>query len=75
MPDERFYWHVCVDDGEDWGYLGVSHDTRAEAEAELRSLRSKWPEAFVVRLTLTRMEQKPLRPILQLFHGQKELRP
>ncbi len=63
MVIDRYYWQVCVDDGDVWECI-CSHDTRAEAEAELRSMRSSLPDAFVVRLTLTRMDQKPVRPIL-----------
>lgn len=64
MEDERCWWHVCVDVGGDWECLASSRETQAEAEAELRILRPAWPEAFVVRLTMTRMDQKAARPIL-----------
>jgi hypothetical protein len=56
MLKERYYWQVCVDRKDYWENIG-SHETRAEAEAELRSVRSVWPNAFLVRLTMTRMDQ------------------
>jgi len=61
--NERFYWQVCVDDDDAWECIG-SHETRAEAEIELRRVRPRRPDAFVVRVTLTRMDQERARPTL-----------
>ncbi|HEV8328461.1 MAG TPA: hypothetical protein VGQ08_13350 [Nitrospiraceae bacterium] len=56
MLNERYYWHVCFDDGDVWDCIG-SHETRAEAEAELRRVRPRFPDAFLVRVTMTRMDR------------------
>ena len=63
MQEERSWWHVCFDDDNDWECIS-SHETRAEAEAELLRVRPRVPEAFLVRLTMTRMEQERTRPLL-----------
>jgi len=65
MQKVRVYWHVCAERSGDWECIG-SHHTRAEAEAELRAVRcSVWPKAFLVRLSLTRIDQVCARPILR----------
>jgi hypothetical protein len=56
MQNERYYWQVCVDRQDYWENI-ISCETRAEAEATLRDIRSSWPNAFLVRLTLTRMDR------------------
>lgn len=57
MQRERYYWQVCFERDGVWDCIG-SHETRAEAEAELRSVKSTvWPNAFLVRQTFTRMDQ------------------
>jgi hypothetical protein len=58
MQNERYCWSVCFDDKRhgDWENIGT-HETRREAEAELRRVRSAIPAAFLVRLTLTRMDR------------------
>ena len=49
METVRVWWHVCADVDGGWECIG-SHTTRAEAEAELRDVRSGgwWPKAFLV---------------------------
>lgn len=63
MRTERYFWSVCVEEGNDWENIG-SHETRREAEAELRRIRSSIPEAFLVRITLTRMDQVHTTPAM-----------
>jgi hypothetical protein len=60
---ERGYWQVCVDHDDGWQCLS-SHKTRAEAEIGLRNMRPMWPGVFLVRVTLTRMDQARARPLL-----------
>ena len=59
MQKVKVYWHVCADVDGDWECID-SHHPRAEAEAKLRDVRSGglWPKAFLVRLTMTRMDQR-----------------
>ena len=65
MQNERYYWQVCFDDGDVWACIGT-HETRAEAEAEVVVLHASsfWPDAFLVRQTLTRMDQVSTPPPL-----------
>jgi hypothetical protein len=65
MQNERYYWQVCVDRQDYWENI-TSCETRAEAEAALRDIRSSWPNAFLVRLTLTRLDQARATPPLTL---------
>lgn len=59
----RIFWQVCVARDGIWDNL-ASCDTRAEAESELRAMRSTFPRAFLVRMTLTRVDAA--RPLPQL---------
>lgn len=62
MEKVRVWWQVCSEVEGAWECIGT-HNTRAEAEAELWDVRSGgwWPKAFLVCLTLTRMDQQPAR--------------
>ena len=42
MPKERHSWRVCYAHEDIWDCIG-SHDTRMEAEAELRKVRRIFP--------------------------------
>ena len=56
MQNERYVWAVCLDRESYWEYLPTC-ETRAEAEAKLRVLHAVWPNAFLVRATLTRIDR------------------
>ena len=59
MPRERYYWQVCFERDGVWDCIGT-HETRADAEENLRRVKSRaFPDAFLVRETLTRMDQAP----------------
>lgn len=65
MPRARYYWQVCVESDGDWECLDM-YESRAEAEAYLRSMKAGgwWPNAFLVRIIRTRMDQ--IRPTTTL---------
>ncbi|MCI0426911.1 MAG: hypothetical protein L0Z46_02700 [Nitrospiraceae bacterium] len=56
MQHERYYWQMCYEHDGVWDCI-LSFETRAEAEFELYSSSAVWPDAFLVRQTLTRMDQ------------------
>ena len=50
MLKEGYLWRVCYAQEDTWDCIGT-HDTRIEAEAELRRVRRMFPNAFLVRVT------------------------
>ena len=56
MPKEGHSWRVCYAHEDIWDCIGF-HDTRVEAEAELRRVRRIFPDAFLVRVTFRYVNQ------------------
>jgi len=50
MPMVQHSWRVCYAHEGVWDCIGT-HNTRAEAETELRRVRRMFPDAFLVRVT------------------------
>jgi len=49
--------------------MGVMHESRAEAEHELREKKPYYPTAFLVRVVMTRCEEKSTHRHLQAVQG------
>lgn len=64
MQTQQHFWHVCVERDSCWEVIESDCGTRADAEAELRKERAVWPNAFVVRITMTRMDTTRFTPTL-----------
>ena len=65
MRNERYSWSVCDEQDGVWDPIGT-HETRREAEAELRSVRAVLPKAFLVRITFARVGRACPTPSLRV---------
>ena len=65
MPKEGYVWRVCYAQEDIWGCIGT-HDTRMEAEAELRRVRHMFPNAFLVRVTFRSVNRVRTTSILRV---------
>lgn len=64
MSKERYSWRICYAQEGTWDCLGT-HDTRMEAEAELRRVRRMFPTAFLVRVTFRSVNRVRTTSILR----------
>jgi hypothetical protein len=65
MRHERYAWSVCHECDGVWESI-CTHETHAEAEADLRETRAQVPNAFLVRITMTRVGRACSTPPLRV---------
>ncbi|OQW32897.1 MAG: hypothetical protein A4E19_05970 [Nitrospira sp. SG-bin1] len=56
---QHIYYEICTEDQDGFNPREGSYDSLAEAQKELALFRRRWPSenAFVVRLTMTRVSK------------------
>ncbi|MBX9658577.1 MAG: hypothetical protein K2X00_08410 [Nitrospiraceae bacterium] len=70
MTQCEVLYEVCYSTPEyGWEPMGVMHESRAEAEHELREKKPYYPTAFLVRVVMTRCEEKSTHRHLQAVQG------
>jgi len=58
MADQEIYYEVVQEDEQGFDPLGCMHGSREDAERDLRKYLPRYPGAFIVRATLTRLKSK-----------------
>lgn len=56
MANQEIYYEVVEEDEQGFNPFGSMYSSREEAERELREYLPKYPGAFIVRVTLTRLK-------------------
>jgi len=54
----EIHFEICTEDEQGFNPIGVSYASRQEAEEALPTYRKRWGAVFVVRTTMTRVDQR-----------------